>query len=139
MPKTVKKIEAFLEKHHLLSLATSAHDRPQSASLFFAYDPINIAFVVASDTKTEHIQNVLINSAVSGTVALETEEVGKIQGLQFKAVMLPADKGASKLYYKVFPYALAMQPKLWTITLEQMKFTDNRLGFGKKLYWERVS
>jgi len=138
MPKTVEKIEAFLEKHHLLSLATSADDRPQSASLFYAYDPTHIAFIVASDTKTEHIQNVLLNNAVSGTVALETEEVGKIQGLQFKAVMLPADKEASKLYYKAFPYALAMQPKLWTITLEQMKFTDNRLGFGKKLYWDRA-
>jgi len=135
MPKTLDKIETFLAQHHLLSLATAAENRPQSASLFYAYDPQNIAFIVASDLKTEHIQNVLNNAAVSGTVALETSEVGKIQGLQFKAEMREADQSETALYFKTFPYAKVMQPKLWSIDIVEMKFTDNRLGFGKKLYW----
>ena len=138
MPKTLEKIELFLAKHHLLSLATCAEDRPQSASLFYAYDDKNIAFIVASDLKTEHIQNALVNTNVSGTVALETDEVGKIQGLQFRAKMSEAGKDAENIYYKAFPYAKVMQPKLWSISLEQLKFTDNRLGFGKKLYWDRA-
>jgi len=138
MPKTLEKIELFLAKHHLLSLATCADNRPQSASLFYAYDEQNIAFIVASDLKTEHIQNVLLNTNVSGTVALETTEVGKIQGLQFKAKMSEAGEDAAKIYYKAFAYAKVMQPKLWCISLETLKFTDNRLGFGKKLYWNRA-
>ncbi|MCJ7765697.1 MAG: pyridoxamine 5'-phosphate oxidase family protein, partial [Thiovulaceae bacterium] len=69
MPKTLEKIELFLSKHHLLSLATAAESRPQSASLFYAYDTKHVAFIVASDEKTEHIQNVLLNNSVSGTVA----------------------------------------------------------------------
>ncbi len=138
MPKTLEKIALFLAKHHLLSLATCAENRPHSASLFYAYDEKNIAFVVASDFKTEHIKNVILNTNVSGTVALETDEVGKIQGLQFRAKMSEAGEDAEKIYYKAFPYAKVMQPKLWSIRLEQLKFTDNRLGFGKKLYWNRA-
>jgi hypothetical protein len=137
MPKTLEKIALFLSKHHLLSLATSAENRPQSASLFYAYDPERVAFVVASETKTEHIQNVLANNRVSGTVALETAEVGKIEGIQFKGTMHALSHKEGAFYFEKFPYARVMKPQLWQIELEQIKLTDNRLGFGKKLYWQR--
>jgi uncharacterized protein YhbP (UPF0306 family) len=137
MPKTLEKIELFLSKHHLLSLATAADNRPQSASLFYAYDAGKVAFVVASEIKTEHIQNVLVNERVSGTVALETSEVGKIEGIQFKGRMQKLTCKEGALYFERFPYARVMNPELWRIELEQIKLTDNRLGFGKKLYWQR--
>jgi len=137
MPKTLEKIELFLSKHHLLSLATLADNVPQSASLFYAYDAQNMAFIVASDTKTEHIQNVLRNETVSGTAALETDEVGKIEGIQFKAKMRMITHKEGGLYFKAFPFAKVMNPQLWSIELEAIKLTDNRLGFGKKLYWQR--
>lgn len=137
MPKTLEKVEAFLSKHHLLSLATSAGNVPQSASLFYAYDAEKVTFVVASDTKTEHIQNVLANDNVSGTVALETDEVGKIEGIQFRAKMKMITHKEGELYFRKFPFAKVMNPQLWSIALEEIKLTDNRLGFGKKLYWQR--
>ena len=138
MPKTLEKVEVFLAKHHLLSLATAAENSPHSASLFYAYNPKTVSFVVASDTKTEHIQNVLANPNVSGTVALETDEVGKIQGIQFQAQMQVAKKEERELYFKAFSYAKVMNPTLWLITIDTIKMTDNRLGFGKKLYWDRT-
>ena len=138
MPKTLEKVEQFLAKHHLLSLATSSQNRPHSASLFYAYDEKLVSFIVASDTKTEHIQNILSNPNVSGTVALETDEVGKIQGIQFQAKMQVATKEESTGYFKAFPYAKVMNPTLWLITVYTIKMTDNRLGFGKKLYWNRT-
>ena len=137
MPKSLEKIELFLAKHHLLSLATSADNVPQSASLFYAYDAEKVAFVVASDTKTEHIQNVLRNDTVSGTVALETDEIGKIEGIQFKANMRMLTAKEGGLYFKAFPFAKVMNPQLWSIELAAVKLTDNRLGFGKKLHWQR--
>ncbi len=139
MPKILEKAALFLSKHHLLSLATSADNTPQSASLFYAYDSERIAFVVASDTKTEHIQNVLRNENVSGTVALETDEVGKIEGVQFKAKMRMITHKEGELYFKAFPFAKVMNPQLWSIELEEIKLTDNRLGFGKKLKWQRAN
>lgn len=137
MPKTLEKIERFLAKHHLLSLATSAGNVPQSASLFYAYDSEQVAFIVASDTKTEHIHNVLLNDIVSGTVALETDEVGKIEGIQFKARMYRVTHKEGTLYFKAYPFAKVMNPELWRIELQHIKLTDNRLGFGTKLLWQR--
>ena len=137
MPEPLKKIEAFLAEHHLLSLATSQNNIPQSASLFYAYNSDEKTLLVASDTKTEHMQNVLGNNKVSGTVALETDEVGKIRGIQFTAMMQQANKEEGQLYFKAFPYAKVMRPQLWVIKLEKVKMTDNRLGFGKKLFWSR--
>jgi len=137
MPDTLEKIEAFLARHHLLSLATVSDNRPQSASLFYAYDAKNAAFIVASDLKTEHIRNVLSNNSVSGTVALETDEVGRIQGIQFRGVMRKITQKEGGLYFQRFPYARVMDPQLWCISMAEIKLTDNRLGFGKKLYWQR--
>ena len=137
MPKTLEKVGRFLSKHHLLSLATSVDNLPQSASLFYAYNSEAVAFIVASDTKTEHIQNVLINDTVSGTVALETDEVGKIEGIQFKAKMYMISHEEGSLYFKAFPFAKVMNPQLWQIEVTDIKLTDNRLGFGTKLNWQR--
>ena len=137
MPKTVEKVETFLAKHHLLSLATSSDNLPQSASLFYAYDPERIAFVVASDEKTQHIKNVLSNPNVSGTVALETDVIGKIEGIQFIGTMEMLQNNEGECYFEAFAYAKVMKPQLWLIRLEHIKLTDNRLGFGTKLYWDR--
>jgi hypothetical protein len=136
MTESLAPFEAFIAEHHILSLATCHENLPQSATLFYVYDPLHVSFVVASDTKTEHIQNVLCNANVSGTVALETKSVGKIQGVQFKGKMvLSEDSEDKKRYFKAFPYALVMNPTLWRIELSTMKLTDNRLGFGTKLIW----
>jgi hypothetical protein len=131
------KIEAFITKHSLLSLATYA-DELWSCSLFYAYDPEEIAFIVATDTKTLHGMNVTKNHTVAGTVAFESKTVGKIQGIQFRGEMTISE-AVSEFYYKAFPYARVMNPTLWKITLDEIKMTDNTLGFGKKLIWKRDS
>jgi len=136
MPENLEKIIEFLEKHHTLSLATCKDNQLSSCTLFYAYDKQTNAFIVASDTKTEHIQNVLENQNVAGTIHLEADIVGKIQGIQFKAIM-SAFKDERKVYLKRFPFALALNPTLWSIAVDSLKMTDNRLGFGKKLMWTR--
>lgn len=131
------KIETFINKHHLLTLAT-VHQRLWCCSMFYAYNPKEDAFIVASDPQSEHMGNVAINSTVAGTVALETKMVGKIQGIQFSGVMDTVDTDADKeLYFHRFPYARVMKPTLWKICLNEVKMTDNTLGFGKKLIWKR--
>ncbi len=77
---------------------------------------------------------------VAGNILLETKTVGKIQGLQFKGEFkLLEDESLKKLYFKTFPYSLAMLPKLWQIDVSNFKMTDNRLGFGKKIIWQSSS
>ena len=136
MHSNLKKITDFLEKHHTLSLATCRSNILSSCTLFYAYDKQTNAFIVASDSNTEHIQNVLENRDVSGTVYLQTDIIGKIQGVQFKAIMLPC-RDERGVYLKRFPYAHILNPTLWSIEVSFFKMTDNRLGFGKKLMWMR--
>jgi uncharacterized protein YhbP (UPF0306 family) len=137
MSKELYKIDSFLQLHHILSLSTCRDNQPNSCTLFYVFDKTTHSFVVASSKDTQHIQNILQNPKISGTVALETKSVGKIQGVQFMGEFLKLDdKNLKKLYFKAFPYALAMNPTLWQIKIENFKMTDNKLGFGKKLIWQ---
>ena len=131
------KIDTFLQEHHVLSLATCSDDEISSCNLFYAFDKDKLSFVVASSDDTTHIQHITKKSSVAGTIVLETKTVGKIQGVQFRGEFLKLDdKTLKSLYFKKFPYALAMNPKLWQIKINYFKMTDNTLGFGKKIIWQ---
>jgi len=127
------KIVNFINKHHLLTLATSCENKPYCASCFFVFEKEVPCFIIATDEKTRHGSEALLNPQVAGTIALETNMVGKIQGIQFSGLFRVASVMEKMTYFKHFPYALAMNPSLWSIDIETMKFTDNTLGFGKKL------
>lgn len=138
MPALPDRIRAFIGEHHVLTLATCIISAPQCASLFYAYAKEENVFIVASDETTEHMTNAMRNPQVAGSIVLETKTVGKIQGVQFTGVIEPAhDAAASKIYLEAFPYAKVMNPTLWRIVPLFMKLTDNRLGFGRKLVWEK--
>lgn len=137
MKSDLNKIEGFLDKHHVLSLATYADGELSSCSLFYAYDKTSTSFIVASSDDTTHIRHIIQNPSVSGTVVLETKTVGKIQGVQFRGeVSVLEDESLKKLYFKTFPQAALMSPKLWVIKVNYFKMTDNTLGFGKKIIWQ---
>jgi uncharacterized protein YhbP (UPF0306 family) len=127
------KIVEFVSLHHLLSLATCSNNKPWIANCFYAFDKNNFRFIIASDKKTLHMQNLLKNPNFSATIALETKEVGKIQGLQLRGIVKKASSREKTLYFKTYPYAIALKPTLWSLHVEYLKFTDNRLGFGHKL------
>jgi len=139
MDTKLQKITDFIKRHHVMSLATSDGDELSVCSLFYAYDEKCRCFVVASSEDTTHIRHIKQRSSVAGNILLETDEVAKIEGLQFRGVFKALeDKELKSLYFKTFPYALALRPKLWEIKIEYFKLTDNRLGFGKKIIWQDV-
>ncbi|MBA1433113.1 MAG: pyridoxamine 5'-phosphate oxidase family protein [Epsilonproteobacteria bacterium] len=137
MDKNLEKIEHFIAQHHVLTLATSVDDFMSACSLFYAYDDASRSFIVASSEDTLHSEQIKKNPVIAGNILLETKEVGKIQGLQFRGVFETlTDAELKSLYFKTFPYALALRPTLWQIKVDYFKLTDNRLGFGKKLIWQ---
>ena len=77
------------------------------------------------------------NPRVAASIVLETRTVGKVQGLQLTGLIKPAIEGDKLAYIKSFPYAAIAELKLWRLEADFMKLTDNRLGFGKKLIWQR--
>jgi len=140
MQNNLLKIDTFLQKHHVLSLCSTDGIDLSACNLFYVFDMTCNSFVVASSDETTHVKNILQNPKVAGTVVLETKIVGKIEGLQFRGEFLPLEeKSLKQLYFKNFPYALAMNPKLWQIKIDYFKLTDNTLGFGKKIIWKMDS
>jgi uncharacterized protein len=131
-----EKIYSFIKKHHVLTLCTCKDNLPHCSSCFYAFDEEKFIFIFASDKKTTHIQNALQNPICAANIHLETKEVGKIQGLQIRGILKKATKKESLFYLKIYPFALALKPKLWSLHVEYLKFTDNKLGFGKKLEYE---
>ncbi len=137
---SLNKIEKFLEKHHVLSLATSNQDEISVCSLFYTFSLDSLSFIVASDDKTTHINHIKKNHKVAGNIVLETKIVGKIEGVQFRGKFMELeDSNLKNLYFKAFPYSKLLKPKLWQIKVDYFKMTDNKLGFGKKIIWEDSS
>jgi uncharacterized protein len=134
-----KRIIKFFRKHHVLTIATSSENEPWCASCFYVYLEEENVLVFTSDLKTRHGQEFLKNPEVAGNIYLETKIIGKIRGIQFRGrISEPEVEVAAKAkiaYLKRFPVAMLMDTHLWVVTLTNIKFTDNRLGFGKKLLW----
>lgn len=141
MSNPEKRIVEFIGQHHVLTLATSNNNQAWCANCFYTYLEKENCFVFTSDDTTKHIQDVNENNLVAGSVVLETSTVGKIRGIQFRGTMeKPTDeleKTAKKAYLKKFPFAVLMKTSLWVLHPDYIKMTDNRLGFGKKLIWEK--
>ena len=136
-----KRIVDFIKEHHLLTLATSKENVPYCANVFYIYDKNNTSLIFSSDIKTRHAQEFSENSNVAGTIALETKNVEKIQGVQLLGKITELEgvelEKSSKQYLNVYPYARTMNPRLWEMKLSFIKMTHNQLEFGKKLVWEK--
>ena len=136
-----KKIITFLKKHHVLTLATAVNNIPWCANCFYAFDADLVQLIFTSDDDTRHAKEALQNSIVSGSVVLETNVIGKIQGIQFQGIIMKAEgevlKNAKQQYLHRFPIATLMNTNLWVLEINHIKMTDNRLGFGKKLIWNK--
>ncbi|WP_103583102.1 pyridoxamine 5'-phosphate oxidase family protein [Campylobacter concisus] len=133
-----ERIVKFLKKMHLASVCTIDDDgQPYAFSAFYAFDELNFSLLLASSDESSHVKFLKNSKLVAGTVALDTKIVGKIEGVQFQGVMREASVSEREIYFKRFFYAKTMDPKIWCINLEKLKFTSNVLGFGKKIKWER--
>tara|TARA_E500000331_G_scaffold357982_2_gene422025 strand:+ start:2609 stop:3025 length:417 start_codon:yes stop_codon:yes gene_type:complete len=136
-----QRIIDFINGHHLLTLATSKDNIPYCSNAFYVFDAQKKSLIFSSDSRTKHVQDFIVNPKVAASIALETKIVKKIKGVQILGDIIEI-KGddlekATKQYLKAFPYARLMKLQLWEMELTFVKMTHNRLGFGKKLIWEK--
>ena len=129
------RIKHFLKTNHILSLAAWAESEVYAASCFYCYK--DQALIFASDDSTHHMQLILHNPQVSGTIHLCERTIAKIQGVQFKGEVMKATQEQERCYFQAFPIAKAMSPTIWAINLTWIKMTDNTFGFKKKIIWQR--
>lgn len=137
-------ISSFIEKQKLMTLATMDVSGPYCASLFYAFLPEENILVFKSDSETIHIRQALMNPKVAGTICSTPKTILKLQGIQFSGDFTDFAspeifKLASEKYVNKFPFSVIInKADFWGISLNHIKMTDNSLGFGKKLLWERV-
>ncbi len=134
------RIIRFFKKHHVLTVATTVNGKPWCASCFYVYLEVENTLVFTTDPETRHGREFILNANVAGTVVLETMLIGKIRGIQFSGIVSEPSgdilEKARHAYLKRFPIASLMDTHLWIVSLNYIKMTDNRFGFGKKLIWD---
>ncbi|MCX6270143.1 MAG: pyridoxamine 5'-phosphate oxidase family protein [Bacteroidetes bacterium] len=138
-----ERIIKFINKHHLFTLATVFEGKPWTSSCFYVYERELNLFVFTSDPETNHGKHMLEQRFVAGNIALETRVIGKIKGIQFTGCsrLLKEDelRAGRSAYMKRFPISIIMDTIFWGLEPEMIKMTDNKLGFGRKLYWHKDS
>jgi len=136
-----ERIQKFIEKNQVLTLATTDGVAPYCCSIFYVFDEVKECFYFMSAPDTKHIREALQQSSVAGTIVSGDTRVVKIQGIQFtgKFSRPPANnlEEAKKSYLRKFPMARLFDSGLWMIEIEYIKMTDNTLGFGKKITWSK--
>jgi len=135
------EILKFISKQTCLTISCISGDGTWSASCYYAFLEKDMYLIFKSSEETKHIQEALKNPKVSGTILRDKTKVGEIMGIQFEAILLNLEhenlEESKTAYYLKFPYALAVPGKIWTLKIQSIKMTINKLGFGKKLHWTR--
>lgn len=140
-----------LQAHWVMTLATLAPredggDRfaPYTTPLFYAATPAanGIALVFATDPATAHGRHLEANPEAAGAVYLETEELGRIEGVQMRGTVRPvqsADRSLRDAYLTRHPVAADMlergPARLFAFEIHWAKVTDNALGYGVHPTW----
>jgi uncharacterized protein YhbP (UPF0306 family) len=137
-----ENINDFIAKQTCGSLCcVDENGMPYCFSFFYAFNSTEGLLYYKSSDYTKHSTIIKANPVVAGTILPDKLNVLQVKGVQFEGIILsldhPASKTASTHYYKKHPMAIAMPGDIWTIQVNNIKFTDNSLGFGKKITWSR--
>ncbi|HSK13146.1 MAG TPA: pyridoxamine 5'-phosphate oxidase family protein [Phnomibacter sp.] len=136
-------ISHFITRQTVASVACSDNDGHLICfNCYYAYDEEQQLLVFKTSDNSLHMQYLRERPQLAGTILPDKLNKLKVRGLQFTGQLLyngeSLAKNVSKLYYRRFPFAMAMEGNVYAIRLDRLKMTDNTLGFGTKLVWDRV-
>ncbi|CBG91372.1 YhbP family protein [Citrobacter rodentium] len=141
--ETLTAISRWLAKQHVVTWCVQHEGELWCANAFYIFDARKVAFYLLTEEKTRHAQMSGAQARVAGTVNGQPKTVALIRGVQFKGEIRRLEgeesDAARSAYHRRFPVARALSAPVWEIRLDEIKFTDNTLGFGKKLHWLRQS
>jgi uncharacterized protein YhbP (UPF0306 family) len=137
-----EKINSFIEENTCASIAClDSNGHPYCFSCFYAVDTKEGLLFFKSSSDSNHAAFLTSNPIIAGTILPDKLNKLQVKGIQFEGTILHVDdelaKNASLQYYKSNPMAMAMSGEIWTVKIIRIKYTDNSLGFGKKIIWER--
>ncbi|VEA31705.1 Uncharacterized protein conserved in bacteria [Salmonella enterica subsp. enterica] len=134
---TLTAIGRWLAKQHVVTWCVHHEGRAVVPPMrFICLMRKNVALYLLTDDKTRHAQMSGACAPVAGTVNGQPKTVARIRGVQFKGEIRRLEgresDAARKAYLRRFPVARVLPAPVWGIRLDEIKFTDNTLGFGKK-------
>jgi len=140
------RIEAFLQAHHVMSLATAGPQGPWSAAVFYASEGVTLYFLSASASR--HSRDIASSGRAAATIHQDVGDWREIHGLQLEgeATRLSGGERAAALarYGIKFPLVanLAAAPKQiaaalarvqwYRLSPRRIRLVDNSLGFGHR-------
>lgn len=136
-----ESLAAFIADQTVLTIATSLNDEPHCTPVYYAFDPNNNWLIFKSSSDTKHVEEMAVNPFVAGSILPDHSTVGTTIGVQFKGkvhVCNETHAAAKDIFYKKYPFAIAITGNIWVIQVTFFKFTNNKLGFGKKIVWTRT-
>ncbi len=137
----LKAIVAYLKKQHVLSMCVGDAQSLWCANCFYALNEAEMTLYMLTDHGTRHGTLLAQYRHVAGTISDQTITVSLIKGVQYSGEMTvlsgPQADEARKLYTSRFPLAKIASTPIWQLRLDEIKFTNNKLGFGTKLSWVR--
>ncbi|WP_413735377.1 YhbP family protein [Sodalis sp. RH21] len=138
---SLKAITAYLKKQHVLSMCVGDADSLWCANFFYVFNESSMAFYFLTDHTTRHGTLLAEHQHVAGTVSDQTITISLIKGVQYsgEVSLLAGDEAqvAKRLYTSRFPLAKLSVSPIWSLRLDEVKLTNNKLGFGTKLKWLR--
>jgi len=138
------RIAAFLDAHHVMSLATLGPHGPHAANLFYARDGFVLFWV--SDPASRHSVELDADGRVSATIARDSSDYATIRGLQVSGRARLVDDGerdrAQKVLEARFPFLKKLvdgdvrdsyaRAQIYRLDVVRFVLIDNTLGFGHK-------
>ena len=139
--ETLTAVSRWLAKQHVVTWCVYHEGELWCANALYLFDAQKMAFYVLTEDKTRHAQMSGPRAPIAGTVNGQPKTVALIRGVQFKGEIRRLEglesEAARNAYNRRFPVARMLPAPVWEIRLDEVKFTDNTLGFGKKMHWLR--
>jgi uncharacterized protein YhbP (UPF0306 family) len=136
-----KAIVDFIDKQKVTSVSClDEKNRPYCFSVFYLFDHIQKRLYFKSSASSHHAHYLAQNKIIAGTILPDKLNLLAVRGVQFTGYIIEtgsAQHHAAAEYHKRYPHALAMPGHVWTIQLQAIKMTDNTIGIGKKICWQR--
>ncbi len=138
-----RRVEEFLDRHHVMTLATTAAGAPWAAAVFYVRDGLRLYFV--SSPRSRHAQELASNPHVAAAIQGECRNWVEIEGVQLEGRVAPVGDGelprVRALYGARFPFLGEAPPAILTalarvrwyeLVPEALYLLDNSRGFGNR-------
>ncbi len=140
------RVQAFLDRHHVMTLATAGPAGPWAAAVFYVRDGLRLYFV--SSPRSRHAQELAASPRVAAAIHGECQGWAEIEGVQLEGHAAPVDDRAlpkvRALYGARFPFvgkvgevppailAALARVRWFELVPEAIYLLDNSLGFGHR-------